>query len=133
MFGVAQTPVDLSRTGSAPISRAVLAASVLGAAAFYTATFAALFWPGSVVLLKGRPGLFWAGVLLLSLVWLVGMFRLSRLNSFWARRFYGLDKLRKSELRYPHLAQQAPGRIHVIGAALVFVCPLVLGPLVASV
>ena len=107
-------------------------AAVLGAVALCTTVFAVVFWRGAVVLLKGRTGLFWVGVLLASLVWLVAMFVLARPNGFWARRFYGPDKLRNGQARYPHLAGKAPGRIHVIGAGLVALCPLVLGPLVAS-
>jgi len=60
--------------------------------------------PAVVTVLKGHLALFVAGFLLLGLVWIIAAFRLARPNSFWARRFYGPEKLERSKLRYPDTA-----------------------------
>lgn len=56
--------------------------------------------PGVVTALKGQWVLLAAGVLVGGLVWLIVAFRLARPGSFWARRFYGADKLARAEARY---------------------------------
>jgi hypothetical protein len=62
--------------------------------------------PAAVTLMKGQNALFAAGLLLLGLVWAIAAFRLARPGSYWARKFYGPDKLKRSVRRYGDV--QAP-------------------------
>ena len=57
--------------------------------------------PAVITALKGQWALFGAGFLLLGMVWAVAAFRLARPDSYWARRFYGPDKLGRARARYP--------------------------------
>ena len=56
--------------------------------------------PGIVLALKRQWTFLWAGLAFGGIVWFVAAFRLARPNSFWARRFYGPDKLARAEARY---------------------------------
>jgi len=77
--------------------------------------------------------LFFAGLLLLGLVWLIAAPRLAKPNSPWARRFYGSEKLERSRRRYPDIDPAAPSKaglaagigFGVLGAA--FLTGLVVG------
>jgi hypothetical protein len=64
------------------------------------ALYALLFAPAVVLGLKGRNDLVLAGFLTLGVVWIVGMARLAQPNSWWARTFYGEDKLARARERY---------------------------------
>lgn len=56
--------------------------------------------PGTVTLMKGQNLLFAAGLLTVGVVWMIAALRLARPDSYWARKFYGPDKLARSERRY---------------------------------
>jgi hypothetical protein len=56
--------------------------------------------PGGVTLLKGHYLLFVIGFLLLGLIWTIASLRLARPSSWWARRFYGEEKLARASRRY---------------------------------
>ncbi len=62
--------------------------------------YALLFSPAVVLGLKGRTDLVIAGFITLGVVWMVGMGRLAKPDSWWARTFYGEDKLAKARQRY---------------------------------
>jgi hypothetical protein len=70
--------------------------------------------PAVVVALKGHVALFVVGFLTIGLVWLIGAFRLARPNSPWAHRFYGPEKMRRSEERYPNLAPDSSSNSTVV-------------------
>lgn len=60
-----------------------------------------LLVPGTIALLKGHYLLFAAGFLLAGgLVWWIVALRLARPASWWARRFYSPDKLKRATQRY---------------------------------
>jgi hypothetical protein len=71
-------------------------------AVLYTAAlFLALFvLPLTVTALKGQWLLFAAGWLTVGLVWWIAALRLGRPDSWWARRFYDADKMRRARERY---------------------------------
>jgi hypothetical protein len=50
--------------------------------------------------LKRQWLLFAAGWLTIGLVWWIASLRLARPDSWWARRFYGQDKLARAQSRY---------------------------------
>jgi hypothetical protein len=104
-----------------------------GEAVVFVAAWAVVLTPAAVTALKGHLALFVAGFLLLGLVWLVAAFRLARPNSFWARRFYGPEKLRRSRSRYPDTDVSAPDRAGLV-MAVVFGAfgAVVLGGFVAA-
>jgi hypothetical protein len=56
--------------------------------------------PLTVTGLKGHWLLFAAGWLTVGVVWWIAALRLARPNSWWARRFYDDDKLRRAQRRY---------------------------------
>lgn len=56
--------------------------------------------PATITALKGQWALFAAGWLTLGMVWWIAAPRLARPESWWARRFYGPDKLSHAEARY---------------------------------
>ena len=58
--------------------------------------------PATITALKGKQGVVIAGVFLHP-CWWVGAIRLARPNSYWARRFYGQDKLRRAKARFPDI------------------------------
>lgn len=61
---------------------------------------AVLLIPAVVTWLKGQRLLFVAGLLLAGIVWLVAALRLARPGSYWARRFYGPEKLARAKQRF---------------------------------
>lgn len=56
--------------------------------------------PLIVTALKRHWLLFVAGWLTIGLVWWIASLRLARPESWWARRFYGPDKLARAQERY---------------------------------
>lgn len=56
--------------------------------------------PLIVTALKRQWLLFAAGWLTIGLVWWIASLRLARPDSWWARRFYGQDKLARAQSRY---------------------------------
>jgi heme O synthase-like polyprenyltransferase len=89
--------------------------------------------PAVVVALKGHIALFVIGFLTIGMVWLVGAFRLARPNAPWARRFYGPEKMRRSEARYPHVAPgTSSNAIVALGIALGAFGVVFLGGFVAG-
>jgi hypothetical protein len=56
--------------------------------------------PLVVTALKGQWLLFAAGWVTVGVVWWIAALRLGRPSSWWARRFYGAEKLRRAEGRY---------------------------------
>jgi hypothetical protein len=56
--------------------------------------------PLIVTALKRQWLLFAAGWLTIGLVWWIASLRLARPESWWARRFYGQDKLARAQSRY---------------------------------
>lgn len=57
-----------------------------------------------VTALKGKYGLVAVG-LLIHLCWWIGALRLAKPGSYWARRFYDLDRLR-AQARFPRHRQK---------------------------
>jgi hypothetical protein len=84
----------------------------------FLVVWAAALTPAVVTGLKGHLALFVVGFLLLGLVWLIAAFRLARPNSFWARRFYGPEKLQRSQSRYPDIDMSAPDRAGLVVVAV---------------
>jgi hypothetical protein len=56
--------------------------------------------PLTITALKRQWLLFAAGWLTVGMVWWIAAMRLARPDSWWARRFYGPDKLERSQKRY---------------------------------
>lgn len=56
--------------------------------------------PASVTWMKGQRVAFLLGFLVLGTVWLVAASRLAHPSSWWARRFYGAQKMRRAEERF---------------------------------
>lgn len=56
--------------------------------------------PAGITWSKGQRGAFIFGFLLLGMVWVVAACRLARPSSWWARRFYGPQKLQRAEERF---------------------------------
>jgi hypothetical protein len=69
--------------------------------------------PGVITALKGQWLLLTVGVLVGGIVWLIVALRLARPNSFWARRFYGEEKRRRSQARYGSIESEGevPGSV----------------------
>jgi lysylphosphatidylglycerol synthetase-like protein (DUF2156 family) len=82
--------------------RVALLATSTGIAVVYTvALFVVLIVaPLIVTALKRQWLLFVAGWLTIGLVWWIASLRLARPDSWWARRFYGEDKLARAQSRY---------------------------------
>ena len=74
----------------------------MGIAVIYTvALFVVLIIaPMTVTALKRQWLLFAAGWLTIGLVWWIASLRLARPDSWWARRFYGPEKLARAQRRY---------------------------------
>jgi hypothetical protein len=83
-----------------PPMTAVPAVSMLVAIGYGIAVWSLLLGPAIVLWLKGRSDLVLIGLCTLGLVWLVGLTRIAKPDSRWARRFYGPDKLAKARARY---------------------------------
>jgi hypothetical protein len=79
----------------------LLATSAGVAIAYTVALFVVLIVaPLIVTALKRQWLLFVAGWLTIGLVWWIASLRLARPDSWWARRFYGPDKLARAQERY---------------------------------
>lgn len=77
------------------------AVSTGAAVAYGVAVFGLLLvMPGTITLLKGQRLLFFGGLLFGGIVWWITAFRLGRPDSWWARRFYGTEKLARAQRRY---------------------------------
>ena len=61
--------------------------------------------PGLITWLKGQRLVFFVGLLVAGIIWGVAACRLARPESYWARRFYGQDKLRRSRRRFGDFEQ----------------------------
>jgi hypothetical protein len=70
------------------------------AVAYGLAWLAIVMIPAVITWLKGQRLVFFAGLLFAGIIWLVAAMRLARPDSYWARRFYGPDKLARSKRRY---------------------------------
>lgn len=64
--------------------------------------------PAGITWSKGHRIEFLLGFLLLGMIWLVAICRLARPNSWWARRFYGPEKMRRSEERFGQRTSLSP-------------------------
>lgn len=83
------------------------ATDVLAALLGITA-FAVLFvLPIVVTVLKGKFGMLALGVFIHP-IWWFGAIRLAKPNSYWARRFYDADKLRRAHDRFPDSVVSVP-------------------------
>jgi hypothetical protein len=56
--------------------------------------------PAGITWAKGQRAAFVLGFVFLGMIWLVAACRLARPDSWWAERFYGAAKLRRSEERF---------------------------------
>jgi hypothetical protein len=56
--------------------------------------------PAGITWSKGQRAAFFLGFLILGLIWCVAACRLARPSSWWAKRFYGPEKLRRAEERF---------------------------------
>lgn len=56
--------------------------------------------PAGITWLKGQREAFVFGVLLLGMVWWIAACRLARPPSWWARRFYGPEKMQRALNRF---------------------------------
>jgi hypothetical protein len=79
---------------------AVPAVSTLVAIGYAIGVWSLLLGPATVLWLKGRSDLVLLGLCTLGLVWIVGLTRIAKPDSWWARRFYGPDKLAKARARH---------------------------------
>jgi hypothetical protein len=78
----------------------VPAVSTLVAIGYGIAVWSLILGPAIVLWLKGRSDLVLIGLATLGLVWFVGLARIAKPDSWWARRFYGPDKLAKARARH---------------------------------
>lgn len=62
-----------------------------------------------VTLLKGKTGFFLGGIFL-QLFWYIGAIRLAKPKSWWARRFYGPEKMGRAVTRHGAEAGAPPPR-----------------------
>lgn len=56
--------------------------------------------PAEITWSKGQRAVFFLGFLLLGMVWVVAACRLARPSSWWARRFYGPEKMQRALNRF---------------------------------
>ncbi len=56
--------------------------------------------PAGLTWSKGKFAEFFLGWVTVGLVWWIALFRLARPSSWWARHFYGPEKMRRAEARY---------------------------------
>jgi len=78
----------------------LLAVSTGIAIAYAAALWGLILVPMAITALKRQWLLFAAGWLTVGLVWWIASLRLARPESWWARRFYGSDKLSRARERY---------------------------------
>jgi len=56
--------------------------------------------PAGITWSKGQRAAFFLGFLLLGMIWVVAACRLARPSSWWARRFYGPEKMQRALNRF---------------------------------
>lgn len=56
--------------------------------------------PAGITWAKGQRAAFFVGFLLVEMVWVVAACRLARPESWWARRFYGPEKMQRAVDRF---------------------------------
>lgn len=56
--------------------------------------------PALITWSKGQRAAFLLGFLFVGAIWVIAACRLARPTSWWAKRFYGLDKMRRAEERF---------------------------------
>ena len=56
--------------------------------------------PAGITWSKGQRAAFFLGFLFLGTIWMVAAFRLARPSSWWARRFYGPEKMERALNRF---------------------------------
>jgi hypothetical protein len=56
--------------------------------------------PAGITWSKGQRAAFFLGFCLLGMVWVVAACRLARPSSWWARRFYGPEKMQRALNRF---------------------------------
>jgi hypothetical protein len=78
--------------------------------------FGSIVATGAVTVAKGHVALFVAGWLLGGLIWPIAALRLAKPNSAWARRFYGAEKLERSQRRYPDIEPSQRSNAGPVGA-----------------
>jgi len=64
--------------------------------------------PAGITWSKGRRVEFVLGFLLLGMIWIVAACRLARPSSWWARRFYGPEKMQRALDRFRTEVRKAP-------------------------
>jgi hypothetical protein len=63
--------------------------------------------PAAITWSKGQRAAFFLGFLLLGMVWVIAACRLARPSSWWARRFYGPEKMQRALNRFETEASTA--------------------------
>jgi hypothetical protein len=56
--------------------------------------------PAGITWSKGQRAAFFLGFLILGMIWVVAACRLARPSSWWARRFYGPEKMQRALNRF---------------------------------
>jgi len=56
--------------------------------------------PAGITWAKGHRAAFALGFLLLGTIWIVAACRLARPTSWWARKFYGPEKMQRAQKRF---------------------------------
>jgi hypothetical protein len=103
-------------------------------AVFVIAVLAIYFAPGAIAVAKGHVALFFAGLLLIGLIWIIAAFRLAKPNSPWARRYYGEEKMARSSRRYPDIDPTSPSRAALAaGVGFGLFAALVLAGVIAGI
>jgi len=82
----------------------VVAVSTGVAAVYGAGCVLLIIAPVAITALKRQWLLFAAGWFTVGLVWWIASLRLARPQSWWARRFYGAEKLRRAQERYGGVA-----------------------------
>lgn len=67
--------------------------------------------PAAITWSKGQRLAFALGFLLVGAVWVVAAFRLARPSSWWARRFYGPEKMQRAVDRFGAGTSVSPVRV----------------------
>jgi hypothetical protein len=63
--------------------------------------------PAGITWSKGQRAAFFLGFLLLGMIWVVAACRLARPSSWWARHFYGREKMQRAVNRFDPGASRA--------------------------
>jgi hypothetical protein len=64
--------------------------------------------PAGITWSKGQRAAFFLGFLFLGMIWVVAACRLALPSSWWARRFYGPEKMQRALNRFGSEAPTAP-------------------------